>query len=255
MTILINFWITEFSDDEFLIYTGSGGEVLWDMITTVPFLLILLEYPFNQIPVSWGMLVFDIIIVSLYLLFNFFIVSFHEDNRAVYEDFDWYQHPLSAFGMIFVLLGFTCITFTCLWGFTMKVKLPAYRERADQRLDFGKGSLSSSGVTSKLSPTTTFLAEKKKKARDTIDSRPSVNDSRNSSEESNPLQEGTNSLTAVDYMGYPLEPNNERRESNQNPNAVEFRKSLSPARSESKSGNLKNPNKPKPAVLTDSFSK
>lgn len=47
LTILVNFWITEFFDDEFLIYTGSGGAFLWDLITTVPFLMILLEYPFN----------------------------------------------------------------------------------------------------------------------------------------------------------------------------------------------------------------
>jgi len=126
MTILLNFWITEFSDDEFLIYTGSGGELLWDLITTIPFLVILLEYPFNMIPVSWGMLMFDLIIVIVYLGFNFVIVSFHEDNHPIYEDFDWYNKPLPAFGMLFVLLGFTCFIFACLWAFTMLVKLPAY---------------------------------------------------------------------------------------------------------------------------------
>ena len=131
LTILLNFWITEFSNDEFLIYTGSGGDILWDLITTVPFLLILLEYPFNQIPVSWGMLLFDLIIVCLYLLLNFIVVTSHVDNHPVYEDFDWYNKPLASFGMIFVLLGINCLSFACLWAFTMKIKLPAYRERDD----------------------------------------------------------------------------------------------------------------------------
>ena len=47
MSILVNFWITELGDDEFLIYTGSGGDLLWDMICSLPFILILIEYPFN----------------------------------------------------------------------------------------------------------------------------------------------------------------------------------------------------------------
>ena len=127
-TILVNFWITEFSDDEFLIYTGSGGDILWDLVTTVPFLLILIEYPFNQIPVSWGMLFFNLIIICTYLLLNFILVTSHDDNSPIYEDFDWYNKPLSAFGMVFVLLFMTCLVFAVLWTFTMKVKLPAYAD-------------------------------------------------------------------------------------------------------------------------------
>ena len=111
--------------------------MLWSSITTVPFVLILLEYPFNQIPVSWGMLLFDIIVILLYLLLNFIIVTSHVDNHPVYEDFDWYKKPLSSIGMIFVLLGLNVLIFACLWAFTMKIKLPAYRERDEQRLGFG----------------------------------------------------------------------------------------------------------------------
>ena len=105
--------------------------MLWDLITTVPFLLILLEYPFNQIPVSWGMLSFDVLVILLYLLLNFILVTLHDDNHPIYEDFDWYNKPAAAFGMVFVLIGISCVIFGCLWAFTMKVKLPAYRERSE----------------------------------------------------------------------------------------------------------------------------
>lgn len=77
------------------------------------------------------MLIFNVIIVSVYLLLNFIIVTSHADNHPIYEDFDWYKKPLAAFGMVFVLLGLNCVIFVALWAFTMKVKLPAYREQND----------------------------------------------------------------------------------------------------------------------------
>ena len=70
---------------------------------------------------------------------NFLIVTGHADNHAIYEDFDWYNKPVASFGMIFVLLGLNVLIFALLWAFTMKVKLPAYKERDDTRLG-GLGS-------------------------------------------------------------------------------------------------------------------
>ena len=47
MTILFNFFITELSGDEVLIYTGSEGKIQWDLVSTIPFVMLMIEYPFN----------------------------------------------------------------------------------------------------------------------------------------------------------------------------------------------------------------
>ena len=132
--IIVNFWITELTNDEWLVYTGSGGDFFWDLITTVPFILILLEYPFNQIPVSWGMLLFNLLLINLYVGANILIVTFRPGREAIYEDFNWYREPWRATASYFCLLGITILTFIAFWAYTMLFKLPAYRVREEQKL-------------------------------------------------------------------------------------------------------------------------
>ena len=132
--MLANFFITELSDDEFLIYTGSDDSLQWDLITTVPFIMLSIEYPFNQIPLGWGMILFNIILINLYLFLNFIIVSFRENHLPIYEDFDWYHHPVRCLVSYFILIGFNIVFFGGLWAVTMKFKLPAYRKRDEKRL-------------------------------------------------------------------------------------------------------------------------
>ena len=127
--IIVNFWITELTNDEWLVYTGSGGDLFWDLITTVPFILILIEYPFNQIPVSWGMLLFNLFLINLYVGANILIVTFRYEHEAIYEDFNWYHKPWRATASYFCLLGITILTFIALWAYTMLFKLPAYKVR------------------------------------------------------------------------------------------------------------------------------
>ena len=132
--ILVNFWITELTNDEFLVYTGSGGDLFWDLITTVPFILILIEYPFNQIPISWGMLLFDLLLINVYVALNIVIVTFRSEHEPIYEDFDWYHKPWRSLGSYFCLLGIAFVVFAALWAYTMLLKLPAYREKDDEKL-------------------------------------------------------------------------------------------------------------------------
>merc|ERR1719162_2284502 len=99
------------------------------------------------------MIVFDLIVICSYLFFNYLIVTLRVDNEPIYEDFDWYNKPASAFGMVFVLIGITAFIFVALWGFTMFVKLPAYRGRQENRLNFGDASSSTFVPKRDVSPT------------------------------------------------------------------------------------------------------
>merc|ERR1711944_6676 len=100
-----------------------------DLITTVPFTLILLEYPFNQIPVSWGMMLFNLLLINVYVALNIVIVTFRSEHEAIYEAFDWYHRPWKSLISYFCLLGISFVIFAALWAYTMLLKLPAYREK------------------------------------------------------------------------------------------------------------------------------
>ena len=96
--------------------------------------MMLIEYPFNQIPISGGMILFNVFLINIYLFLNFIIVSFRHDNRPIYEDFDWYHDLVTALYSYFILVGLNLVFFGLLWAFTMKIKLPAYRQRDEYKL-------------------------------------------------------------------------------------------------------------------------
>lgn len=176
------------------------------------------------------MLVFDLIVILSYLFFNYLIVTMRVDNKPIYEDFDWYNKPGSAFGMVFVLVGFTAFIFVALWGFTMHVKLPAYRNRQENRLNFGDASSSTFVQKRDVSPT--LARESSNMARkqsDKVLNHRSLNDtepSRRSSEESNPLTDGYGMMTSADFMGYATAPQTDDVDKQENKNAVAYRNSL-----------------------------
>ena len=195
MTILFNFFITELSGDEVLIYTGSEGKIQWDLVSTIPFVMLMIEYPFNQIPISWGMVFFNLALVNFYLFVNFIIVTFTPEHDFIYEDFDWYDNPARALVSYLVLMAFTITLFGLFWALTMKLKLPAYRERDEKklsRLDFQstQGNPYTSIITS--SPTTLNYKTSMKKAEEHDSSRMT-----NLSAESNPLREGDGKMSAA----------------------------------------------------------
>jgi hypothetical protein len=49
----------------------------------------LIEYPFNQIPLDWRMLPFDLLVTCLYGVVNFFIILCIPNLGYVYEQLDW----------------------------------------------------------------------------------------------------------------------------------------------------------------------
>lgn len=57
---------------------------------TLPAICLLIEYPFNSIPVSWPMLPFDLAICVLYGLLNF--ICYTITDTPVYAALDWYNH-------------------------------------------------------------------------------------------------------------------------------------------------------------------
>ena len=80
------------------------------------------------------MILFNLFLINVYLFLNFIIVSFRLDNRPIYEDFDWYHDLVTALYSYFILIGLSLVFFGLLWAFTMKIKLPAYRERDEYKL-------------------------------------------------------------------------------------------------------------------------
>ena len=54
--------------------------MVWDLLPTIPTACMLIEFPFNIIPIDWPMLIFVEILFSFYLLVNFIIVSFKADH-------------------------------------------------------------------------------------------------------------------------------------------------------------------------------
>ena len=80
------------------------------------------------------MVFFNLALVNFYLFVNFIIVTFTPGHDFIYEDFDWYDNPPRALVSYLVLMAFTVMFFGGLWAVTMKLKLPAYRERDEKKL-------------------------------------------------------------------------------------------------------------------------
>ena len=181
--------------------------MLWDLICTVPFIMILIEYGFNQIPISWGMILFNLLVMITYVTCNFILVTFRSEHEPIYEDFDWYHKPMTAMFSCFVLLGINLILFTCLWAYTMYIKLPAYRDRDDERLGgLGSETTPSKYVTSPCQKTQTKRNGPAQMSVDLSGGHDSSRMSANISHESNPLKLGDGHMTAAQFMGYNVDP-------------------------------------------------
>ena len=72
---LFDFWITMIKSTEFELYIGTDNKIIWDLLPTLPPALMLIEWPFNMIPIDWPMLIFVELLFTVYLLMNFLIVS------------------------------------------------------------------------------------------------------------------------------------------------------------------------------------
>jgi hypothetical protein len=75
------------------------------LLNTLPFLAMVIEYPFNQIPFDWRMLPFDLGVIVVYFVFNFFVCLIDTvDNTPIYNNLDWFGNPGFAFLNSFLIL-------------------------------------------------------------------------------------------------------------------------------------------------------
>ena len=88
--LTLSFFATVIKSNEFLLYIGDDNKIIWDLLPTLPTAYLLLEFPFNLIPMDWPMLIFVEILCAFYFFVNFLMVSFEKDHLNVYEAFDWY---------------------------------------------------------------------------------------------------------------------------------------------------------------------
>ena len=99
----------------------------------------MLEYPFNMIPMDWPMLIFVEMLFLFYIFVNFIVVSVESNHENIYEAFDWYDEPGKAFGDVLLCMVGLALVFALFWAITQKLKLPRYHSKHEEDL----GSLSS----------------------------------------------------------------------------------------------------------------
>ena len=139
VVLTTSYFITEINSSEFLIYIGDDNEVVWILLPTLPTVLLMVEYPFNMIPMDWPMLLFVELLFAFYILINFVVVACKPDHDNIYEAFDWYVKPGKAIADVAICMAFLAVVFAIFWALTQKVKLPRYANRQERRL----GSLNS----------------------------------------------------------------------------------------------------------------
>ena len=152
------------------------------------------------------MLLFNLLAIVTYVTCNFLLVTFRSEHEPIYEDFDWYHKPMNAMLSCFVLLGINLILFTCLWAYTMYIKLPAYRDRDDERLGGLGPETPNKYVTSPCQKTQTKRGGPAQMSVDLSGGHDSSRISVNISHESNPLKLGDGHMTAAQFMGYNVDP-------------------------------------------------
>lgn len=97
------------------------------VLNTLPFVAMLLEYPFNQIPLDWRMLPFNLLVTVFYGVANFFVSFFTLQKSSIYDQLDWFGTPVRAIENFGIILLIQIIVFTLQWFLTEKYKLPKYR--------------------------------------------------------------------------------------------------------------------------------
>ena len=119
--------MTEATSAEFLLYLGSSDILAFDLLPTLPTVLMLIEFPCNMIPIDWPMLIFVELLFTFYMLINVIIVSFEPDHQNIYAAFNWYHEPGQAFAYLSICYVLLAIFFSIFWFITTKCKLPNYR--------------------------------------------------------------------------------------------------------------------------------
>jgi hypothetical protein len=75
------------------------------LLNTLPFVAMIVEYPFNQIPLDWRMLPFNLLLTVFYGIVNFFYCLFTiNETTPLYDQLDWINRPGKAFINFFIIL-------------------------------------------------------------------------------------------------------------------------------------------------------
>ena len=78
--LIILFFVSTVNSNEFLLYVSDDNLVIWDLLPTMPCVYLLIEYPFNMIPMEWPMLFFVELLFTIYMLLNFIVVAADKDH-------------------------------------------------------------------------------------------------------------------------------------------------------------------------------
>ena len=123
------FWTMIYTTDPFTADTKHSERVCVLMMNTVPPIILLLEYPFNMIPINIRQLPIDLII---YLLWGFVSLIYEFTTKIpVFGPMSWIQTPWKAIGIYFSGFIFEIIIFFLLYWFTEQIKLPFYRRKIE----------------------------------------------------------------------------------------------------------------------------
>jgi hypothetical protein len=71
-------------------FAAGEGQILY-LLDTIPIILLLIEYPFNMIPINLRLLPFGLVIMVLYIFVNFLYQAI--SKQPVYGPMDWFDHP------------------------------------------------------------------------------------------------------------------------------------------------------------------
>ena len=133
--LFISFWVTVASSDEFLLYIGDDNRVVWDLLPTLPVVFMIIEWPFNMIPIDWPMLIFVELLFTFYILIDFIVVSCEKNHESVYQSFDWYHEPGIAVASLVICWVVLAVIFALFWFLTNKWKLPSYEQTTREKYD------------------------------------------------------------------------------------------------------------------------
>jgi len=97
----------------------------------LPALLLMIEYPFNQIPFDWRHYPVTILVVlPLYILFT---VLYQVISEEPIYPFDWFNEVLTNLGLVAGMVAAATLNFAILWALTSKLKLPSYQKVEEEK--------------------------------------------------------------------------------------------------------------------------
>ena len=113
--LTLSYWMTVIKSTEFLLYIGDDDKVIWGLLPTMPTACMVVEYPFNMIPMDWPMLFFVELLFLFYIFVNFIVVSAEENHTNIYDAFNWYEDPIKAIGDVMICMAVLALIFAIFW--------------------------------------------------------------------------------------------------------------------------------------------